>query len=76
MPLRVLRLNGLVECGEKGKGYVSILTFVIGTCLIDIDGDKHHFVSGTDKFRIYFIFHQNNDDNDVVNDYEGIMNYR
>ena len=60
MRLRILRLNGLVEsleCGEKGKGYVSVLTFVLGTCLIDIDGDKHHFVSGTDKFRVYVIFH-------------------
>ena len=72
MRLRVLRLNGLVECSEKGKGYVSILTFVIGMCLIDIDDDKHHFVRETDKFRIYFIFQPNNDDND----YEGIKSYR
>ena len=42
--------------------------------LADLDDDKRHSVSGSDKFRIYFIFHQSNDDNDVVNDFEGIMN--
>ena len=47
-----------------------------GECfeLADIDDDKQHFVCGTDKFRIYVIFHQYNNDIDVVNDFEGIMN--
>ena len=46
-----------------------------GECfnLADIYDDKQHFVCGTDKFRIYVIFHQNNDGYDVVNDYESVM---
>ena len=74
MRLQLLCLDGLVECGEKEKGYESVLTLVNGTHWIDFDGDKQHFVGGTEKYRIYIIFHQNNDDNDVVNDFEGIMN--
>ena len=40
------------------KRYDNVLALVIGTWWIDIDGDKQHFVSGTEKkFRICLISH-------------------
>ena len=52
------------------KRYDNVLALVIGTCWIDIDGDKQHFVGGTETKKFgsassLIIFYDENDD---VND--------